>query len=825
MILAFTFGTLVAMGLPILSAVFGLLIGLSLIGLLGHLVQVPDIAPTLATMIGLGVGIDYALFLVTRYRAEFAEGKPTAEAIATAVATSGSAIVFAGTTVVLALLTLLVAGIPLVTALGYASAFAVVTAVAASLTLLPAILAALGPRINRLHLPALRIPGRRARNAEQPSRPAASGFWVRWAAFVTTRPGVAVLLALLILLPPLVPFMSIELGQEDVGATPEVDHRAPGLRPDRLRLRPGLQRPPAGGGRARNPGQAEQEVQEPKEPGGEPAGRARAGAVPGPGGGRPALVPGGFPRAVPERARELRGHRCRRRARNCRRRAASSSRSGPRLSQERTLRAQLDALAAETREVAAEGARLAAEAALLQARRGELIAAQGRVEAKLDRSPPPGRRQQLQRRLARLQSREAAVNVKIATVADQRAAVSAESEQLAARARDLRAQAAALGGAALALGEQATGLLQQAVELAQQKEQLEQDAADAQVQAANLQAEQAELEATQQVAQIQGQQAQQLQKELTKELTAAGGDERGTDQRLVKLQNGLEGLSGVAVVSPPVINGNGKAAYFNVISTTDPADPATADLVVTIREFVIPQRTQGEDVEAHVGGSTAANVDLATGITARLGLVIAAVIALGFVVLMMAFRSILIPAQAALDQRPRGARRLRRGRRLLPVRLGALPGRRRHDLRHRSDRELRAADHVRRPLRALDGLPGVPSQPDRAASCRRRQRPRGDRRGARHGRARDLGRRVDHDRGLRQLHPQRRSDRQAVRRRALGRRRPGGDVGAAARAGLLVLAGKGIRWLPAWAERRLPHIDVEGAGAAQRAEAAEPNDE
>jgi RND superfamily putative drug exporter len=129
-ILAFTFGTLVAMGLPIISAVFGLAAGLSLVVLLGHVVTVPSVAPTLATMIGLGVGIDYALFLVSRHRLNRQQGMGVEDSIATAVATSGSAIVFAGTTVVIALLTLLVAGIPLVTALGYSSAVAVVTAVA-----------------------------------------------------------------------------------------------------------------------------------------------------------------------------------------------------------------------------------------------------------------------------------------------------------------------------------------------------------------------------------------------------------------------------------------------------------------------------------------------------------------------------------------------------------------------------------------------------------------------------------------------------------------------------------------------------------------------
>ena len=211
-ILAFTFGTLVAMGLPIVSAVFGLAVGLSLITLLGHVVTVPTIAPTLATMIGLGVGIDYALFLVTRHRDNRKQGMELHEAIAMAVATSGSAIVFAGTTVVIALLALLVAGIPLVTALGYSSAVAVVTAVLAAITLLPAVLVArraahrVGPRAR---VPAALAEGSRGR--------------------VLGRLGARADEAALVgdprraraLIPLIVPFFSLNLGQEDIGATPK----------------------------------------------------------------------------------------------------------------------------------------------------------------------------------------------------------------------------------------------------------------------------------------------------------------------------------------------------------------------------------------------------------------------------------------------------------------------------------------------------------------------------------------------------------------------------------------------------------------------------
>ena len=112
-ILAFTFGALVAAGMPIITAIVALVTGLGLIGLLGHLADIPVVAPTLATMLGLGVGIDYALFIVFRYRDELHGGADVREAVARAMATSGSAVVFAGVTVIIALLSLLVARVPM----------------------------------------------------------------------------------------------------------------------------------------------------------------------------------------------------------------------------------------------------------------------------------------------------------------------------------------------------------------------------------------------------------------------------------------------------------------------------------------------------------------------------------------------------------------------------------------------------------------------------------------------------------------------------------------------------------------------------------------
>jgi uncharacterized membrane protein YdfJ with MMPL/SSD domain len=212
LILALTFGSLVAMGMPIITAVVGLATALGLIGLLGHLFKIPTVGPTLATMIGLGVGIAYALFLVTRHRDQLAAGVERHESIARAVATSGGAIVFAGGTVIIALLSLRVADIPLVASLGYASAVAVFTAVLAAITLLPAVLSLVGRHLFGARLPAFLRPR---------AEPGAATFWSRWAATVTGHPLACGLVALALLAPLVVPMFSLHLGQEDVAATPE----------------------------------------------------------------------------------------------------------------------------------------------------------------------------------------------------------------------------------------------------------------------------------------------------------------------------------------------------------------------------------------------------------------------------------------------------------------------------------------------------------------------------------------------------------------------------------------------------------------------------
>src|SRR5256714_8493414 len=153
-ILTFTFGTLTAMLLPIITAIFSLLTTLSIIRLLEHAITVPTVAPTLATMIGLGVGIDYALFIVTRHFRGMHDDLPIEESVARAVATSGRAVLFAGCTVTIALVSLAVAGIPLVTTMGLTAAIAVIGAAPAAPPLHPTCRCLSATRVTFREVPA-----------------------------------------------------------------------------------------------------------------------------------------------------------------------------------------------------------------------------------------------------------------------------------------------------------------------------------------------------------------------------------------------------------------------------------------------------------------------------------------------------------------------------------------------------------------------------------------------------------------------------------------------------------------------------------------------
>jgi len=210
LILVLVFGTVTAMALPIAVAIFGLICGLSLISLLGHVVAVPDVAPTVASMIGLGVGIDYSLFIVTRARSARHDGMSVHDAIGHAAATSGSAVAFAGGTVVIALLSLVVSGVSLITVLGQASAIVVVVAVLASMTLLPALLGLCGDRIERLRVGRDRRPTL-----------GHSTYWQRWGRRLSRRPGIFAVASVALLLAVTAPVSGLGLGLTDSSSAPE----------------------------------------------------------------------------------------------------------------------------------------------------------------------------------------------------------------------------------------------------------------------------------------------------------------------------------------------------------------------------------------------------------------------------------------------------------------------------------------------------------------------------------------------------------------------------------------------------------------------------
>jgi putative drug exporter of the RND superfamily len=210
LILVAVFGTITAMVLPIGVAIFGLACGLSVVSLIGHVLDVPDVAPTVATMIGLGVGIDYSLFIVTRARSARHNGMSTHDAIGHAASTSGSAVAFAGVTVVIALLSLAVSGVSLITVLGQAAAIVVVVAVLASMTLLPALLGLCGDRIERLRI------GR-------DKRPTLghSSYWERWGERLARRPGLFAVSSVVLLLAAASPVLKLGLGLTDQSNAPK----------------------------------------------------------------------------------------------------------------------------------------------------------------------------------------------------------------------------------------------------------------------------------------------------------------------------------------------------------------------------------------------------------------------------------------------------------------------------------------------------------------------------------------------------------------------------------------------------------------------------
>ncbi len=428
-ILLLAFGTATAMAMPIVSAIFGLAAALSIIRLLQNVIEVPSVSATLATMIGLGVGIDYALFIVTRHKQQLKGGMEVNESVARATATSGGAVVFAGFTVVIALCSLGFAGIPLVSALGFTAAVAVVVAVLAAATLLPAMLGALGPRIDSLRVRLGRT---------HPDDHVPHG-WLRWAKGVSKRPWRAVIFSVLVLVILALPILDLTLGQSDNGAMPK----------------------------------------------------------------------------------------------------------------DTQVRKNYDALA-----------------------KGFGVGTNGPLLIAVSAAKP------LQPDQSQLKT------------------INKQQQQLKAQQQQIVDQGLAAG--------------------------LSQQQAEAQAQ----------------------QQTNAQQQKLTQDKKQASSP--ASDPSLTTLEKQISKAPDVQSVSPPTVDAAGKATVFTVIASSAPSSDRTVDLVNELRDEVIPKALTGTGLSAYVGGQTAGYIDLANRISDKLPSMIAIVVGLSFIVLLVAFRSLLVPLKAAL---------------------------------------------------------------------------------------------------------------------------------------------------------------------------------
>ena len=212
-VLFIAFGSLLAMLLPLLIAIAALVSGLMAIGLVSHVLSIPSSGPTVATLIGLGVGIDYALFVVSRHRNNIKGGMSPQEAAVGALNTSGRAVLFAGTTVCIALLGMLVLNVSFVSGLGIAAAITVLFTMVAATTLLPALLGVLGMRV-------LSHRERQRLVADGPTPMGRAGWWSRLAAFVQRRAGPLAAGAAVAMLVLAIPVLSLRLGSSDAANDP-----------------------------------------------------------------------------------------------------------------------------------------------------------------------------------------------------------------------------------------------------------------------------------------------------------------------------------------------------------------------------------------------------------------------------------------------------------------------------------------------------------------------------------------------------------------------------------------------------------------------------
>lgn len=215
-ILLLAFGSVVTMAIPVAGALVAVGTALAILTVLQSVTDVSAVAGTLAVMIGLGVSVDYALFVVTRHAQQMAEGEDVAESIGNATSSAGRAVIIAGSTVAIAVLGLAAVGIPFVTRLGQAAAIAVVVAVLAAITLLPAALAVAGRGLGRLRVPF--VPSPRPVDLDAPADQMHG--WARWSLAVTRRPWPYLVASIAVLVTLALPVFWMELGQVDAGSDP-----------------------------------------------------------------------------------------------------------------------------------------------------------------------------------------------------------------------------------------------------------------------------------------------------------------------------------------------------------------------------------------------------------------------------------------------------------------------------------------------------------------------------------------------------------------------------------------------------------------------------
>ena len=210
-VLLVAFGSVVAMGLPIVTALMGIFVGAAAVGVLSAFMDVPEFSLILCAMIGLGVGIDYALFIVTRHRQHLHDGMSVEDSAGTAVATAGQAVLFAGTTVVIAILGLFLAGLPAISSMGAAVALVVTVSMAAAITLLPGLLGLAGTKIDKLSI-------HRKAHVAKPAPETISG---RWAHHVGSHPVRYAVVSLGALCAIAIPALSMRIGTPDDGNAPK----------------------------------------------------------------------------------------------------------------------------------------------------------------------------------------------------------------------------------------------------------------------------------------------------------------------------------------------------------------------------------------------------------------------------------------------------------------------------------------------------------------------------------------------------------------------------------------------------------------------------